>query len=232
MTTLLNGPRLPPASGKADRLVIFCHGYGADGNDLIGLGQHWQRLMPTAAFVSPHAPERCAMSPMGYQWFGISRLDPAEMARGVSSAAPVLEAFIDAELARLDLDASRLALVGFSQGTMMSLHVGLRRKVSPAAIVGFSGLLAAAERLPAEMTASPPVLLVHGDADEVIPVEALYATAQGLGAAGVHAAWHVSRGVGHGIAPDGLDLAGEFLSLAFDGKLAKTADSAPVPLKV
>jgi phospholipase/carboxylesterase len=232
MTTQLNGPRLPPASGKADCLVIFCHGYGADGNDLIGLGQHWQRMMPTAAFVSPHAPERCAMSPMGYQWFGISRLDPAEMARGVSSAAPVLEAFIDAELARLDLDASRFALVGFSQGTMMSLHVGLRRKVSPAAIVGFSGLLAGAERLPAEIVARPPVLLVHGDADEVIPVEALFASAQGLGAAGVQAAWHVSRGIGHGIAPDGLDLAGQFLAQAFAGKRGNAGDSAPIPLKV
>jgi phospholipase/carboxylesterase len=232
MTTQLNGPRLPAASGKADCLVIFCHGYGADGNDLIGLGQHWQRLMPTAAFVSPHAPERCAMSPMGYQWFGISRLDPAEMARGVSSAAPVLEAFIDAELARLGLDASRLALVGFSQGTMMSLHVGLRRKVSPAAIVGFSGMLAGAERLPAEIVARPPVLLVHGDADEVIPVEALFASAQGLGAAGVHAAWHVSRGIGHGIAPDGLDLAGQFLAQAFAGKRGNGGDSAPIPLKV
>jgi phospholipase/carboxylesterase len=169
---------------------------------------------------------------MGYQWFGISRLDPAEMARGVSSAAPVLEAFIDAELARLGLDASRLALVGFSQGTMMSLHVGLRRKVSPAAIVGYAGRLAGADRLPEQIAARPPVLLVHGDADEVIPVEALFASAHGLGAAGVHAAWHVSRGVGHGIAPDGLELAGKFLADAFNGKLAKMQESAPLPLKV
>jgi phospholipase/carboxylesterase len=232
MTPQLTGPRLPAASGKADCLVVFCHGYGADGNDLIGLGQHWQRLMPTAAFVSPHAPERCAMSPMGYQWFGITRLDPAEMARGVERAGPVLEAFIDAELARLGLDASRLALVGFSQGTMMSLHVGLRRKVSPAAIVGYSGMLAGADRLPEQIAARPPVLLVHGDADEVIPVEALFASAHGLGAAGVHAAWHVSRGVGHGIAPDGLELAGKFLADAFNGKLAKMQESAPLPLKV
>jgi phospholipase/carboxylesterase len=232
MTPQLTGPRLPAASGRADCLVVFCHGYGADGNDLIGLGQHWQRLMPTAAFVSPHAPERCAMSPMGYQWFGITRLDPAEMARGVERAGPVLEAFIDAELARLGLDASRLALVGFSQGTMMSLHVGLRRKVSPAAIVGYSGMLAGADRLPEQIAARPPVLLVHGDADEVIPVEALFASAHGLGAAGVHAAWHVSRGVGHGIAPDGLELAGKFLADAFNGKLAKMQESAPLPLKV
>ena len=232
MTPQLTGPRLPAASGKADCLVVFCHGYGADGNDLIGLGQHWQRLIPTAAFVSPHAPERCAMSPMGYQWFGITRLDPAEMARGVERAGPVLEAFIDAELARLGLDASRLALVGFSQGTMMSLHVGLRRKVSPAAIVGYSGMLAGADRLPEQIAARPPVLLVHGDADEVIPVEALFASAHGLGAAGVHAAWHVSRGVGHGIAPDGLELAGKFLADAFNGKLAKMQESAPLPLKV
>lgn len=232
MPPALTGPRLPAARGKADRLVIFCHGYGADGNDLIGLGQHWQQAMPTAAFVSPHAPERCAMSPMGYQWFGISRLDPEEMRRGVEKAAPVLEAFIDAELARLGIDPARLALVGFSQGTMMSLQVGLRRKVSPAAIVGFSGMLPGADRLPDEIAVRPPVLLVHGDADEVIPVEALFASAHGLGAAGVRAAWHVSRGVGHGIAPDGLEIAGDFIAAAFAGKLANAPESAPQPLKV
>jgi phospholipase/carboxylesterase len=224
--TQLNGPRLPAASGKADRLVIFCHGYGADGNDLIGLGKHWQRLLPTAAFVSPHAPERCQMSPMGYQWFGITRMSPEEMLRGVERAAPVLNAFIDAELARLDLDASRLAFVGFSQGTMMSLHVGLRRAKPPAAIVGFSGALPGAERLPQEIDGRPPVLLVHGDADDMIPVQALHMAVSGLGAAGVAVRWHVSRGVGHGIAPDGLDLAGQFLTDAFAGKLK--ADGAPV----
>jgi phospholipase/carboxylesterase len=227
----LNGPRLPAANGKPDRLVVFCHGYGADGNDLIGLGQHWQRLLPSAAFVSPHAPERCAMSPMGYQWFGITRLQPEEMQRGVERAGPVLEAFVDAELGRLNLDASRLAFVGFSQGTMMALHVGLRRKVSPAAIVGFSGMLPGADILPQQIVSRPPVLLVHGDADEVIPVQALHASANGLGAAGVNVQWHVSRGIGHGIGPDGLELAGQFLADSFTGKKKNAQETAPVPLK-
>lgn len=222
----LNGPRLPASSGKADRLVIFVHGYGADGNDLIGLGKHWQRLLPTAAFVSPHAPERCQMSPMGYQWFGISRLQPDEMLRGVEKAAPILNAFIDAELERLELDGSRLAFVGFSQGTMMSLHVGLRRKTPPAAIVGYSGMLPGAEKLPQEIVGRPPVLLVHGDGDDMIPVQALHHAVNGLGAAGVTTRWHISRGVGHGIAPDGLDLGGQFLADAFAGKLR--SEGAPV----
>ena len=231
MTLQLNGPRLPAASGKADRLVIFCHGYGADGNDLIALGRHWQRLLPTAAFASPHAPEPCAGNPMGYQWFAITRLQPDEMLRGVERAAPVLSAFIDNELARLDLDASRLALVGFSQGTMMSLHVGLRRAVAPAAIVGFSGALPGAEKLPAEIKSRPPVLLVHGDADDMIPVQAIQIAANGLGAAGVAVRWHISRGVGHGIAPDGLELAGRFLADAFAGKLGVKPEAAPIGLK-
>lgn len=231
MTTQLNGPRLPAATGKADCLVIFCHGYGADGNDLIGLGSHWQRLLPNAAFASPHAPERCAMSPMGYQWFGITRLQPEEMLRGVEHAAPLLEAFIDSELVRLQIDPSRLALVGFSQGTMMSLHVGLRRRIAPAAIVGFSGILPGAERLPAEILSRPPVLLIHGDADEVIPVQAIHAAANGLGAAGVNAQWHISRGIGHGIGPDGLELAGHFLAEAFAGKLGNSPDSAPIAVQ-
>src|SRR5215475_15477961 len=107
----LSGPRLPPARGQATHLVVLCHGYGADGNDLIGLAPHWQRMLPTVAFVAPNAPEPCAGAPMGYQWFPITRLQPDEMLRGVEGAAPILNAFIDAELARHGLDISRLALV-------------------------------------------------------------------------------------------------------------------------
>src|SRR5271169_1658734 len=124
---MLSGPRLPPARGNATHLVVLCHGYGSDGNDLIGLAPYWQRLLPSAAFVAPNAPERCAGAPMGYQWFAISRLDPEETRKGVESATASLDGFLDAELARLNLPGERLALVGFSQGTMMSLHAGLRR---------------------------------------------------------------------------------------------------------
>lgn len=221
--TRITGPRLPPATGHtADRLVVFCHGYGADGNDLISLGGQWQRLMPTASWVSPHAPERCTMSPAGYQWFPITRLQPDEMLKGCERAAPILNAFLDEELARLNLDGSKLALVGFSQGTMMALHVGLRRAVAPAAILGYSGTLAGPERIAAEAKAKPPVMLIHGDADEMIPVQALHMSAQALAGASVSVQWHISRGVGHGIDPAGLDLGGRFLSDAFAGRL-KTA---------
>src|ERR1700744_3575335 len=178
----LTGPRLPPAKGAATHLVVLCHGYGADGNDLIGLAPHWQRILPTAAFVAPNAPEPCAAGGPGYQWFPISRLDPAEMQRGVESAAPVLENFLESELARLELPPERLALVGFSQGTMMSLQVGLRRAVKPAAIVGYSGMLAG---VPPKLEAdTPPILLVHGDADPMIPAEAMFMSATALGGAG------------------------------------------------
>jgi phospholipase/carboxylesterase len=211
---LLDGPRLGPRDGgAADCLVIFVHGYGADGQDLIGLAPHWQGLLPHAAFAAPNGPERCEMQPMGYQWFGISRLDPALTYAGVERAAPALNAFIDAELARHHLGPDRLALVGFSQGTMMSLHVGLRRAVKPAAIIGFSGLLAGPDHL-AEAKVKPPILLVHGDADPMIPVAALHAAVQALGNAGFAVEWHVSPGVGHSIDMAGLNLGGAFLSRA------------------
>ncbi|MBN9591337.1 MAG: alpha/beta fold hydrolase [Alphaproteobacteria bacterium] len=217
----LSGPRLPPARGAATHLVVLCHGYGADGNDLIGLAPHWQRLLPTVAFVAPNAPEPCAGSPSGYQWFPISRLDPAEMLRGVESAADVLNDFLDSELSRHGLPPERLALVGFSQGTMMSLHVGLRRPARPFAIIGYSGVLAGAEALPPQEPDAPPILLVHGDADPMIPAEALFASATALGRAGAAVQWHVSPGVGHGIDPAGLSLGGAFLALALRGQLAR-----------
>ncbi len=222
MPRALTGPRLPPARGRATHLVVLCHGYGADGNDLIGLAPHWQRLLPTVAFAAPNAPEPCAGSPSGYQWFPISRLDPADMQRGVESAAESLETFIASELARLELPAERLALVGFSQGTMMSLHIGLTRK--PAAIVGFSGLLAGAERMEQLGPDTPPVLLVHGDQDPMIPISALFASATALGRAGACVQWHISSGLGHSIDQDGLVLGGEFLTMAFQGRLARTGE--------
>jgi phospholipase/carboxylesterase len=128
----LTGPTLAPARGAATHLVVLVHGYGADGQDLIGLAPHWQRLLPTAAFAAPNAPMRIPGGP-GYQWFPISRIDPHEMQKGVEAAGPALDAYLDGELARLGLPPERLALVGFSQGTMLSLHLGLRRK--PAAFV-------------------------------------------------------------------------------------------------
>lgn len=214
----LSGPRLPPARGQATHLVVLAHGYGADGNDLIGLAPMWQRLLPTVAFVAPNAPEPCSAG-LGYQWFPISRIDPTEMARGVEGAAATLENFLEAELARLNLTGDKLALVGFSQGTMMSLHVGLKRAVKPAAIVGYSGLLA--DQKPQIGADAPPVLLIHGDADPMIPVGALFASAATLGGAGVGVQWHIAPGVGHSIDETGLSLGGEFLARAFRGQLAR-----------
>jgi phospholipase/carboxylesterase len=223
MAIELDGPRLAPRSGSAQQLVVFLHGYGADGNDLIELGRVWQQLLPHAAFVSPHAPEPCAQAPVGRQWFGLTFRDPNERWVGVNKAAPVLERFIDAELTRHNLPPTSLALVGFSQGTMMALHVGLRRAVSPAAIVGYSGLLVLPpgdnpETVLEEIKSRPPVLLVHGDQDELIPAQALFEAAQGLAAFGVPTQWHLSAGIGHGIDPEGLRHGGEFLARSFAAK--------------
>jgi phospholipase/carboxylesterase len=222
----LSGPRLSPVTGPAAQLVVLLHGYGADGDDLIGLAPHWQEFLPTAAFVAPHAPDPVPGAPSGFQWFPISRIDPHEMQGGVAAAAPRIEQFIEAELARLNLPPERLVLAGFSQGAMLALHLGLRRAVPPAAIVGFSGLLAAP---PPKDGMRPPVLLTHGDADTVIPVGAMFAAASTLGAAGVPVQWHMARGMGHGIDPDGLALAGLFMALALGGRLeTKTPVSSPL----
>jgi phospholipase/carboxylesterase len=214
--SLLDGPRLPPsAGGTARQLVVFLHGYGADGNDLIGLGREWAKVLPHAAFVSPHAPEPCGMAPMGRQWFNLTFRDAGEMVRGVKHAAPALNAFLDAELKRHNLPPRALGLVGFSQGTMLALGVGLTRNPSPTAIVGYSGALATAEALPKDPGRAPAILLVHGDMDEVIPLDAMLIAREQLGRAGLPVEWHVSQGIGHGIDAEGLHLGGAFLKQAF-----------------
>ena len=219
----LDDPRLEPRSGTARQLVVFLHGYGADGNDLIDIGRAWQQVLPDAAFVSPHAPQPCGQAPTGREWFPLTFRDPDERWTGVNTAAPLLNVFIDAELKRRSLPDSALALVGFSQGTMMALHVGLRRATAPAAIVGYSGMLVVpedidADKFAAEIRGRPPVLLVHGDQDQLIPVQALMHAAQGLAALEIPVEWHISAGVEHGIDQEGLRQGGEFLVRRFSGR--------------
>ena len=206
----IDGPKLGSASGEVDSLVIFCHGYGADGADLISLAPYWQRILPNTAFAAPNAPEPCDMGGGGYQWFAIARGDPIKAQAGVEQAAPILEAFIAEQLEGFGLTGDRLALVGFSQGTIMSLHVGLRRAAAPAAIIGFSGALIGAEQLGA-IEARPPVLLIHGANDPMISHQATITAAQALSDAGFDCAHHIIPDCGHGIAPDGLELGGRFL---------------------
>jgi len=220
MAVDLDGPRLAPRSGAPQQLVVFLHGYGADGNDLIEIGRVWQQFLPHAAFVSPHAPEPCAQAPVGRQWFALTMRDMNERWIGVNKAAPILERFLDSELARHKLPPTALALVGFSQGTMMALHVGLRRAIAPAAIVGYSGAVAVPsqvdpKRLAPHIKSRPPILLVHGDSDTLIPVQALFETSRGLAALDIPVEWHVSPGIGHGIDEEGLRQGGEFLSRSF-----------------
>ncbi|MCI4661267.1 MAG: dienelactone hydrolase family protein [Neomegalonema sp.] len=214
MSQKLTGPRLEAKSGTTKSLVVLLHGYGADGNDLFGLAEPLAGIMPDTSFVSPHAPQPCANNPMGYQWFPIPWLDgSSEEARdaGFAASTALLNDFLDEEMARYGLVEMQVALVGFSQGTMMSLHIGLRRAMTLAGIVGFSGRLLVPETLESEIVTRPPVLLVHGDQDEMVPVSAMQETETALRAVDVPLHTHVSQGIGHGIAPDGLQLAAGFL---------------------
>jgi phospholipase/carboxylesterase len=213
--TKLSGPMLPPASGTARRAVVLLHGYGADGNDLIGLAPALAPLMPDVVFHAPNAPYPCEGNPFGYQWFGISRLDPVLALAGVRAAAPLVDAFLDRTMARYGLDEHRTALVGFSQGTMMALHVGLRRARPLAGIVGFSGMLAGPESLKDEIRARPPILLAHGDADEMLPHVLTERAAQVLRDNGLDVAVHIAEGVGHGINDSALSHAARFLLESF-----------------
>src|ERR1700732_5416050 len=212
MMPALSGPSRPPASGgRPSRLVILLHGLGADGNDLIGLAPYWARLLPTAEFVSPNAPFPCDMAPYGYQWFSSQDRSPAAVLAGVRAAAPLLDGFIDEELQKRGLDDSAAALVGFSQGTMMALYVGLRRAKPLAGILGYSGRLIAPDLLASELRSHPPVLLVHGTDDPMVPFDSLALAETALKSAGVPVETLACAGVGHSIDPEGLQRGGVFL---------------------
>ena len=210
----LNGPRATARSGRTRSLVIMLHGYGADGYDLFGLAAPLSEHLPDTAFRAPNAPEPSRANPKGFQWFPIPWLDGSSEAERDASfrrSIGLLDAYLTEAMEEEGVPAPGTALVGFSQGTMMSLYVAPRRDEQLACIVGFSGRLVANDDLATAARVRPPVLLVHGDQDQMIPVAELSSAETALRAAGFDVSSHISRGIGHGIAPDGLTLALRFL---------------------
>ena len=212
----MTGPSRPPAAGgPARQLVVFLHGVGADGNDLIGLSPYFASALPHAAFVAPDAPFPCDMAPFGRQWFSLQDRSPSVITAGVRKAAPSLNAFLDAQLAERGLKDDALALVGFSQGTMMSLFVAPRRPRPCAGIVGFSGALVDGESLKAEALSKPPMLLIHGDADMVVNPACLPHAAELLKGAGIPVQTSLHPGLGHSIDEPGIEESVTFLKRLF-----------------
>ena len=214
MTRVLNSERRGAVSGKGSSLVVFLHGYGANAQDLLGLADPLAPHMPDTVFVAPDAPEQCAGSPMGYQWFPIPWIDGSseeDAAAGMARAVDDLNAYLDQVMQEEGISADKTVLFGFSQGTMMALHVAPRRAQAVAGVVGFSGRLLSPELLEDEAVVKPPVLLVHGDQDDVVPPASLPEAADALTAAGFEVYAHVMKGTAHGIAPDGLSVAAAFM---------------------
>jgi phospholipase/carboxylesterase len=209
----LNALRRSAASGDAKWLVVFLHGYGSSGADLMTFADYWQSSMPNVAFVAPDGPTPAKDG--GFQWVGKRPAGDPKLYDDAVDAAPQLHAFLDAELARLNLDASRLVLVGFSQGTVMALHLGLRRAVAPAAVLGYSGGLVGADRLAAEMTSKPPVMLVHGEQDQLAPLYGMMMSVKAMTEAGVVCQGVPLPDLGHAVNADALIYGARFLLSAF-----------------
>ena len=213
---VLNGPTMGPVGTEPPKkLVILCHGVGSDGDDLLSFAPFLQKVLPDALFVAPHAPFPFDGGPMGYQWFSLQDMSANGRAEGVRMAAPILDAFIDKQLSACGLTDKDLALVGFSQGTMMALHVGLRRRAACAGIIGYSGMLIDPESLDTELTAKPPVLLCHGQADDIVPFDFMPAALTALRGAGIPAEGLARPGLGHGVDDDCIKAGMFFLADCF-----------------
>lgn len=214
----LDGPFIAPKSGKAKNLVIFLHGYGSNGDDLISLGEAWAPAMPDAAFVSPNAPAVCDAFAAGYQWFPIRAIDPAVFEREQQAAKvmPVLSNFIDEQLAKWGVDDSRLAVAGFSQGAMMAMYTMPRRSKPCAAVIGYSGMIIEPEGLKAPGIVKMPILAIHGDRDEVVPPEALNRIDAAFTAAGFEIEEIMRPTLAHGIDQFGMTRGMQFVQESFE----------------
>ena len=210
---MISGPIIEPSSGNSPKqMIIFVHGYGADGNDLIGLANYFQSTLPEAIFLSPHAPEACSMNPSGYQWFDLTSTDPAVLWSKILVAADHLNEFIDSKLLEYNIAEENLALIGFSQGTMMSLHVSLRRKNTMAAVLGYSGRLIGADLLKDDLISKPSIYLIHGDQDPMVPYQESLTAEKVLKEYSIDIKTHISENTQHSIAEDGLRIGVDFLA--------------------
>jgi phospholipase/carboxylesterase len=201
----------PRAGGAPRQLVVLLHGYGSDGNDLIALGQHWGALLPEALFVAPNAPDACAENPLGYQWFPLQLDRTISRVQGAPPARQEIIGFLTELWGQTGLGAAETVLVGFSQGAMMALHVGLSLESRLLGIVAFSGALIPPAGFEEGRFAKPPVALIHGALDQVVDSMLSREAAETLQAAGFEVTYHVSADTAHGISPDGLEVATAFL---------------------
>ena len=201
----------PLSGGAPKQLIVFLHGVGADGNDLIGLAHELGPYFPDAQFLSPNAPFNCDMAPMGYQWFSLADRTPEKLLAGVRTAAPIVNQYLDQQLKIYNVPEDKLAVIGFSQGTMTALHTMPRREHPCAGVVGFSGAMIGSDTLKAEQKSKPPICLIHGEMDDVVPFEAMALASEALLANGIAHETHACPNVAHGIDPQGLFAAIEFL---------------------
>ena len=219
MTRILDFKRRPAASGTTGSVVIFLHGYGADGSDLMGLADPLAPNMPDTVFIAPDAPEKCMGNPMGFQWFPIPWIDGSseeDSARGAALAEQDINAFIDQILEQEEIEPSQLMIVGFSQGTMMALQVLPKRDEPVAGLVAFSGRLLSPDSFAETVVSKPPVILIHGDQDDMVPPAHFHEAGEALEAAGFETYGHIMEGTGHGIANDGLSVALSFMAQKLD----------------
>ena len=201
----------PLSKKKPRQAVVLCHGYGGDGQDISNLAINWQRFLPETIFLCPNASEICTVNPQGYQWYDLSSDKEEVILEKSLVAEEKLNTFLDQVLDNFQLEVNNLALVGFSQGAMLALHVGLRRKKKCAGIVGYSGMLLDPDNLQNEVESKPPIVLVHGDIDPVITPLSLPKAETKLKNLEIPVETHMREGLGHGIDAEGVEIGKTFL---------------------